>query len=177
MGRLLHWKGFHLGLQAFARAGLENARFAIIGEGPELGRLRSLARNLHISDRVDFMGRLPREEALAILAGSHVLVHPSLHDSSGWVCIEAMAAGIPVLCLDLGGPATQVSSETGAIVEARTPEQAVEGLAGQMQAFAGNRGLLHEMGLAARSHVHENYRWEVKIDSLARIYASLTRAA
>ena len=174
MGRLLHWKGFHLGLQAFARAAVPNARYVIIGEGPESERLRALADDLGVGSKVTLTGKLPREEALSILGRSHVLVHPSLHDSSGWVCIEAMAAGHPVLCLDLGGPATQITAETGVIVKAETSEEAVEKLAVQMQHLAGNQPLRDEMGRAAKQHVQNKYRWCKKVAVLAEIYASLS---
>ena len=176
MGRLLHWKGFHLGLHAFARARLPNAHYIVIGDGPEYDRLKALAGELKISSHVTLTGRLPREEALSVLGRSHVLIHPSLHDSSGWVCIESMAAGHPVICLDLGGPATQITPETGIKVAAKTPEQAIDELARQMRALAMDRALLDEMGRAAKQRVQDKYRWGVKVATLADIYASLPGA-
>ena len=56
--------------------------------------------------------------------------------SGGWTCLEAMAAGRPVVCLDLGGPATQVTEETGIKVPAPVPNQAVSGLAEAMTRLA-----------------------------------------
>ncbi len=113
MGRLLHWKGYHLGIQAFAKANLPNAEYWLVGDGPELDNLQRLAKNCGIANQVKFWGRLPRENTLERLGESHVLVHPSLHDSGGWVCIEAMASGRPVICLNLGGPAIQVTDKSG----------------------------------------------------------------
>src|SRR2546430_4418443 len=46
--------------------------------------------------------------------------HPSLHDSGGWVCLEAMAAGRPVICLDLGGPGYQVTEESGIKIDRKS---------------------------------------------------------
>ncbi|MFM6845653.1 MAG: glycosyltransferase family 4 protein, partial [Dolichospermum sp.] len=46
-----------------------------------------------------------------------------------WVCMEAMAAGRPVICLDLGGPAVQVTEETGFKIAADEPYQVVRDLA------------------------------------------------
>ncbi|MCU0527265.1 MAG: glycosyltransferase [Elainella sp. Prado103] len=132
MGRLLHWKGFHLGIRAFAAAKLPDAEYWIVGEGKELANLQQLAQDLGVGDRVKFWGKLPRTETLERLGECHVLVHPSLHDSGGWVCLEGMAAGRPILCLDLGGPGVQVTGETGIKVPAHTPEQAVKDLATAM---------------------------------------------
>jgi glycosyltransferase involved in cell wall biosynthesis len=97
-----------------------------------LVRLQTLAQDLGIAHRVKFWGRLPREQTLAKLGDCHILVHPSLHDTGGWVCVEAMATGRPVICLNLGGPAVQVTEETGFKIEAHNPEQAVRDLAASM---------------------------------------------
>ena len=74
-------------------------------------------------------GAVSQERARELLEACHVLVHPSLHDSSPFVCIEAMGAGRPVICLDLGGPAAQVTAETGFKVRASTPRDTVSALA------------------------------------------------
>lgn len=173
IGRLLHWKGFHLSLRAFARANLPNTEYWIVGEGAELERLQTLAQDLRITHKVKFWGQLPREKALDLLSDSHVLVHPSLHDSGGWVCIEAMAAGRPVICLDLGGPAVQVTSDTGFKIAAFTPEQAVWELSEAIAQLAGDRGLQQRMGEAGRRRVSEVFNWEFKGDDLANLYQEI----
>ncbi|WP_373541648.1 glycosyltransferase family 4 protein [Chamaesiphon sp.] len=173
IARLLHWKGFYLGLRAFAQANLTDAEYWILGEGPELERLKELAIDLGIANRVKFWGLLPRDEVLQKLLQATILVHPSLHDSGGWVCLEAMAAGKPVICLDLGGPAAQVTSETGVKIPADNPEQAVQGLAKAMVRLAGDRDLLFKMGQSGQQRVQECYSWEVKGKQLAQIYAEI----
>jgi glycosyltransferase involved in cell wall biosynthesis len=170
MGRLLHWKGYHLGLRAFAQANLPDAEYWLVGEGPELKALQQLATSLGIADRVKFLGLLPREETLAKLEQCHVLVHPSLHDSGGWVCIEAMAAGRPVICLNLGGPAVQVTKDTGFKVEATDPDQTVKTLAKAMVCLAQDPSLRANMGRASQTLVSENYGWNVVGDRLDALY-------
>jgi len=172
LGRLLHWKGFHLGLQAFARLvrAFPQSEYWIIGDGPERRNLERLVQRLGIADKVCFFGALPREEALGHLAEVDVLVHPSLHDSGGWVCVEAMAAGRPVICLDLGGPALQVTEETGFKIPARTPEQVVEEMAQAMLQLATDGTLRRRMGEAARQRVREVFSWERRGQEIREIY-------
>lgn len=174
MGRLLHWKGFHLGVRAFAQANLPDAEYWLLGDGPELERLTTLAEELGITSQVKFWGRLPREETLRKLGESHVLVHPSLHDSGGWVCMEAMATGRPVICLNLGGPAVQVTEETGFKVPAYDPEQAVSDLAEAMVRLAKDSELRVRMGQAGQKLVSENYSWEATGQSLAQLYEKIS---
>lgn len=173
IGRLLHWKGFHLGLRAFAQANLPNTEYWIVGEGPECDRLQILAQDLGIDRKVKFWGKLPREKALDLLRDCHVLVHPSLHDSGGWVCMEAMAAGRPVLCLDLGGPAVQVTDETGFKVPALEPYQAVRDLAASMIHLVNDPKLRISMGLVGRNRVSQNYSWNVVGKQLNKLYAEV----
>jgi glycosyltransferase involved in cell wall biosynthesis/O-antigen/teichoic acid export membrane protein len=165
MGRLLDWKGVALGLRAFARAcadapdDLVGARFIVVGDGPERTRLETLAVALPGAPRVEFRGALPRDEALAALAEAHVLVHPSLHDSGGYATLEALAAGRPVVCLALGGPAVQVTPEVGIAVPAVTPEQAETDLAAALVGLASDAPLRARLGTAGRARVQARFRW------------------
>jgi glycosyltransferase involved in cell wall biosynthesis len=172
-GRLLHWKGFHFGLRAFAQTNLPGAEYWIIGDGPEREILQSLAQELGIADRVNFWGALSRKETLSKLGECDVLIHPSLHDSGGWVVLEAMAAGCPVICLNLGGPGIQVTEETGFKVPAHSPEQAVNDIAVAMMRLAKEPELRIQMGKAGRKRVWEVYNWEVKGKYLAQIYQTV----
>lgn len=176
MGRLLHWKGFHLGLRAFALAALPEAEYWVLGDGPERQRLEALAAELGIANQVKFWNRLPRDEALQKLGTCTALVHPSLHDSGGWVCLEAMTAARPVICLDLGGPAIQVTDKTGFKVNAPDPDLAVEGLAAAMVRLANDPELSLSMGQAGQLRVKEFYNWESRGQQICQLYEEVVRA-
>jgi glycosyltransferase involved in cell wall biosynthesis len=174
IGRLLHWKGFHLGLRAFAQANLpDDAEYWLLGDGPERKRLQTLANELGIACQVKFWGRLSRDETLERLGGCLALVHPSLHESGGFVCLEAMAASCPVICLELGGPAMLVTQETGFKIPAYTPEQAVQGIAEAMTHLAKDLELRVRMGQAGQKRVSESYSWETTGQFLAQIYEEI----
>ncbi|MBE9052596.1 glycosyltransferase [Nostocales cyanobacterium LEGE 11386] len=174
MARLLHWKGFHLGVQAFAKADLpQDTEYWILGDGPELERLKTFAEELGVANQVKFWGRLSRNETLCKLSECAVLVHPSLHDSGGWVCLEAMAAGCPVICLDLGGPSVQVTEETGFKIQANTPEEAVQGIAKAMLFLVKDPGLRLRMGEAGQKRVKDVFSWETKGFFLFQLYKEI----
>jgi glycosyltransferase involved in cell wall biosynthesis len=176
LGRLLHWKGFHLGLQAFAQANLPDAEYWIVGEGTELSRLEALVEKLGIGNRVRFWGSLPRDKALSLLGGCNVLVHPSLHDFSPTVCLEAMAAGKPVLCLELGGPGCQVTEETGWRVAVGDRAQTIQAMAEAMVQLATDAPLRQRMGTAGQMRVEKFYNWETKGQDLTQLYETLGKA-
>ncbi|TVU53873.1 MAG: glycosyltransferase [Arthrospira sp. PLM2.Bin9] len=174
IGRLLHWKGFHLVLPAFAKAQLpENAEYWIVGNGPERSRLETLAKQLKIDDQVIFHNQLSRAETLTKLSECVSLVHPSLHESGGLVCLEAMAAGRPVICLNLGGPALIVSEDVGFKVEANNPDQVINDLANAMTILANDNHLWKQKSDRSRARVKNLYSWQKKGQELANLYEKI----
>jgi len=175
IGNLFRWKGVHLALRAFAQAGLD-AEFWVVGDGPERSRLQCQAAALGIASRARFWGRLPREEAWAMLARSHILVFPGMRDSGGTVCLEAMAMGRPVICLQLGGPA-QVTKGSGIQIPACAPAQAVRDLAEAMRRLARDPAHRQELAEAGRRWSADAYRWEQKVEHINAIYREAVAAA
>jgi glycosyltransferase involved in cell wall biosynthesis len=161
IGRLLGWKGFDSGLKAFVRLYGENRKieYWIVGEGPEQNYLEQLTSTLGCQEAVRFWGWRPREEVFQFLGNADVLMQPSLHDGCSYTVLEAMAAGRPVICLDVGGPAELMSDDGGVKIPLRQPEQVVEDLYLAMKRLALDSVLRNQMGEAARRHVNKEYRW------------------
>ena len=175
IGRLLHWKGIHLGLEAFARlrVTLPDAEYWIVGVGPERERLQRLADRLGLGQSVRFLGAVSRREVFEVIAECDALVHPSLHDSGGYVCAEAMAAGRPVICLDLGGPGLLVSDDSGIRIPAGTPERTIASLAAAMIRLASDPQLRHRLGSGAKQRARQSLSWERNGVLLDRLYEAV----
>jgi glycosyltransferase involved in cell wall biosynthesis len=179
IGRLIHWKGFHLALRAFAelQANWPESEYWIVNSGPEGRRLKALAGRLGIERKVRFWGRLPTlQDVCSKLSQCDVLVHPALHEAFGNVCMEAMSAGRPVVCLDLGGPALQVTEQTGIKVPAFSPQQVIRDLAAALTRLANDPDLRARMGQAARRRVREHFAWDKKGEFLAGLYKEVNGA-
>ncbi|MEI7809845.1 MAG: glycosyltransferase family 4 protein, partial [Verrucomicrobiota bacterium] len=174
IGRHLHWKGFHLAIRAFAQFAGKNseAELWIVNDGPFRQELEKIAAQTGVSSRVKFLGTLPKySDVLERLGQSHVLLHPALHEGFGNVCLEAMAAGRPVACLDIGGPASQITSETGFAAPATNPAEAVAALANFLERIDRDRPLLATMSAAARAHVAQNYTMRQVNEQMRQFYA------
>jgi glycosyltransferase involved in cell wall biosynthesis len=117
-GRLLYWKGAHIAIRALAELvrRLPDARLTIVGKGKEQGRLKAAAAGYGLSNNIEFVPWLPQQELFALYRSHDLLIFPSLHDSSGGVVLEALSFGLPVVCLDLGGPKQIVTSDSGVVV-------------------------------------------------------------
>jgi glycosyltransferase involved in cell wall biosynthesis len=175
VGRLVHFKGFHLGLRAFAelRSRFPESEYWLVGDGPEKKRLQELAQKLGVAERIKFWGNIPRDQVLQKLAECDVLLHPCLHDSGGCASLEAMAAGRPVVCLDLGGPALQVTSETGFKVKAGTVHETIRGLTDALSRLAEDPELRSQMGNESRRRVKEQFAWRRRGDLMNLVYEKI----
>jgi glycosyltransferase involved in cell wall biosynthesis len=169
VGNLLGLKGFHLGIAAFARLQRVDptSEYWIVGDGPERRRLERLARSLNVDGKVRFVGRVPRARVFEILQECDVLMHPSLHDSGGFASLEAMTAGRPVVCLDIGGPGMQVTDATGIKVAPGSPEQVEDALARALVRLCTDAELRRRMAAAGRERVARQYRWRHKAEALS----------
>lgn len=170
VGRLLHWKGFHFGLEAFAKAAIPNAEFVIVGNGPEMERLQVLVDRLGIREKVTFTGELPWRDGLKQFQAADVLVHPSLHDSGGFVLLEAMEMHKPVVCLKLGGPGVYVNDTTGFAIEARSIPQVIDDLAAAMRQLAVDPALRKRLGDAGHQRAVTEFTWARKAQDTEHIY-------
>ena len=167
VGRLIPWKGVHLGLRALAQCSDTTLRYRIIGDGPLRAWLEAEAQRLGIADRVEFCGALPRAQVLQAYASADGFLYPSLHDSGGNAVIEAMAAGLPVICLDCGGPGFIVSADCGWKVRVTSPDKTATALALAVKAFATGAAERESRGLAANRHTHDHFYWSQRKTNLA----------
>jgi len=124
VGNLFELKGHDLVIRALEQ--LTDAALIVIGDGPERGRLQSLARETGVAPRVRFMGAIPQVELPRYYSAADALVLASSRE--GWpnVLLEAMACGTPVVATRVGGiPEIVTSAAAGAQFEPRTVEALV----------------------------------------------------
>lgn len=180
-GRLLGWKGAHLAIRAVAQAVAQGVpvEFTLLGKGPFEPVLRKLAASVGVENNIRWVSQMPQQELFALYQTMHCFLFPSLHDSSGNVVLEAQANGLPVICLDLGGPATLVNAETAIVVTTRNQneEGVVQGLADAIRQLADDEPHRVAMSKAALEHVSEKMTWESRAYGvLALVDRALDRA-
>ena len=118
-GRLLYWKGVHIAVEAMAQlvANMPDAQLTIVGNGPEEARLKTEIAQRGLGANITFVSWMPQEQFLRLYDTHDLFVFPSLHDSTGWVVLEFFCKGLPVACLNLGGPKDIVTPQCGIIVD------------------------------------------------------------
>lgn len=151
IGRLHGWKGFALSIKAFRalREVHPQSELWVIGDGPEREYLESLSRHVGCSESTTFFGKLSRQETLRRIKEIDVLVHPSLHELFGYVMVESMAAGKPVICLEKEGAPLTVG-DAGITIPPTSPEQVVSDIGEALIRLAGDPDARRELSERAR---------------------------
>ncbi len=176
VGRLLYWKGMHLGLQAFAKLTRSHpdARLTIVGDGPDGQWSKRLADRLQVSEKMEWVPWLDHDKLLEAYPQYDLLMFPSLHDSSGNVVLEAMAHGLPVVCLDLGGPGVMVDETCGRVVRTwgRSRDAVVDGLAHALTELADDPAARTRLAQGALARARK-YAWDVRVKRFYSAYGTI----
>lgn len=93
------------------------ATLRIGGDGIERENLEKLVKDLHLENKVIFLGNLSREKVKTEMARSSIFLLPSRYETFGVVLVEALALGRPVIATKCGGPESIVVDKVGSLVE------------------------------------------------------------
>jgi 1,2-diacylglycerol 3-alpha-glucosyltransferase len=146
-GRIAPEKNLAFLLRSFAGVAstFENVRLILIGTGPELTTLKSLARDMGLDSRVYFTGLVPYAEMPAYMAMCDAFVTASVTEVHPLSVIEAMAAGLPALGIDSPGISDTIQDNVTGLIS--TDDMAV--FTARMVRLATDRTLRQQMGQAA----------------------------
>lgn len=171
IGRLVPYKGTDMTLEAMRGSPeLANCELTVVGDGPERERLERLAQEHGLADRVRFAGWLKQEEIAAELRAAQAFVFPSLREFGGGVVLEAMAAGLPSVIVDYGGPAELVTAESGILLPMVRREELIPKLRAAMADLAGDPARCRRLGRAAARRVRDEFVWSAKAARLVEMY-------
>lgn len=172
VGGILYWKGVELAVQVLKKLPKE-VTLTFIGSGPDEKYLRIAVKQLGLEDRVVFLGRRPRGEVLRLYKEYDLFFYPSLHDSGSFTVIEAMSEGLPVICLNRGGPALSVTKNCGRVVNVGGREETCTHLAEAVQYYLQNPEMKSKHGLEARKRIADVYDWKQKTVSMLNLYQKI----
>jgi glycosyltransferase involved in cell wall biosynthesis len=171
VGRLVPMKGADMLIEAaapLARAGL--LQLDIIGDGPEMPKLRKLAADLNITEHVEFPGWVDHTQLADRLRRAQVFGFPSVREFGGGVVLEAMALGLVPVVLNYGGPAELVTPETGFTLPMGPRAEVIHEFSECFARINSNPSMLQTMSQRAQEHVFQNFTWDAKARQMLEVY-------
>ena len=160
-------------LRALAKAELE-FELRVLGDGPMERRWRGEVERLGLGAKVQFMGRLPFVEAVAQMEWAELFCFTSLRDTSGNVVLEALAAGVPVVCFDHQGAGDMVSEASGVKLAVSSPRRAEQDWARTIRELAGDAERLLRLSEGTTEQARR-FLWETNGDWVNAAYLRLAR--
>ncbi len=149
------------------RSQRRDVRLLVRGSGPQETALRSLARDLGVSESVRFVPRVPRARMVDLYRLSEVVLSTSRSDLLPFALMEASACGRPVVAMNVGAVSDiVVDSVTGSLV----PQQDLARFAGAVAALLDDEEKRTEAGRAARARAEAAFDVRVTAQRLAEVY-------
>jgi glycosyltransferase involved in cell wall biosynthesis len=175
VGRLSHYKGFDILLKAIAQTA--EVSLLLIGNGEEAQRLRELAAQLGIVDRVSFVSHLDDNALSATYDAADLFVLPSLDRSEafGIVLLEAMRAGLPVIASAIQGSGVLHVVEhekTGLLI----PPGDADLLAEAIRQLSADPERRRQLGAAGRVRWRQAFTLERSAQDVSALYREATNA-
>ncbi|MGE5193698.1 MAG: glycosyltransferase [Deltaproteobacteria bacterium] len=170
IGRLDRQKGLHDLLEAAALVIPRHpqARFLLVGEGPERPAIERSIREKGLTDRVHLTGW--RSDIPELLSAGYALVLSSLWEGMPNVILEAMAAGLPVAATRVEGVSELVhEGQTGLLV----PPESPQALAAALESLLTDPLRAKAMGQAGRERVTAEFSWEKMAAAYNELYQSI----
>ncbi len=167
-GLLQPRKALNLLLDALSRVPRQNWELSVLGDGPSRTRWEALARRLGLNPHVHWYGKVPRDQALAVMSRGHALIVSSVYDLTSTVVVEALACGLPVVCPDHCGFTDAIDTSCGIRVPAGNTSAMIDGLAGAIaELFSEDKRRTLASGALDRA---ARYSWAVKANAVNQIY-------
>ena len=180
-GRLVGWKGFDILVLAFDQF-LEktncNAALYITSNGPFSTTLQKLIQASSHQDKIHLLGYLPtREDVYKSLDECDLYSLMTFRDGPPVAILEAMNAGKPVLCFDMGAPAELVPDTAGfkASFYNKNYEGLVEETASKLADAYSERNRLGDMGINAQNYVKSTHDWDAIGENIETIYRDVLK--
>lgn len=162
-GRLLPNKNILTAVRALKYVPEEyKIKLTIVGSGYQRRAIEAEAQKLHLNKNVEIISEMPRSEVLGLVEDSDVFLFPSLREGGSWSLMEAMAIGLPIICLDWAGMAITVDDSCAIRLPVTNPEQMPKDMAAAIIKLIENPELRKQMGKAGRNRIRKVFNWDAK---------------
>jgi len=145
-------------------------KILIIGVGPDEEKLKELANNLKIQNKVIFQGQVKYDELPKHYALADIFVRPSLSEGLGNVFLEAMACELPVIGTEVGGiPDFLENRKTGLFCKVNNPQD----IAQKIEEILKDDNIRRTLAKNGLELVREKYSWDKISQQMENIYLKL----
>lgn len=175
-GRLVSFKNIPTLIRALKYVDTDKEwKLTIIGSGPDLNFIKSVIQEENCASHIEIISTLPREEVLDRLKQSDIYPFPSLREGGTWALMEAMAIGVPVVCVNWTGMAVETDAESAIQLEVTNPSTMEREMGEAISKLINNPKLRERIGKAGRKRIKEVFNWEAKGEFMEQLFNDLDK--
>ncbi len=149
--------------------------YYIVGSGSQKQSIIKEIKALGLNNKVLIIDELPRNKVLDFLQYSDVFIFPSLREGGSWALMEAMAIGLPVICLNWAGMRIITDDKCAVRLSVTSPEQMPKDMAKAIVQLIENSDLCRRMGENARRRIQTVFNWGAKGKFMEDLFAELDK--
>lgn len=174
VGRFIYWKGISIVLEAFKQYTEKHdnyAKLTLIGQGENIKFIEKYVTTNNLNSNIEIISWINQEDLKKHYQSARALIYPSLHDSSGNVVLESLSFGLPVICLDCGGPACILGYDLNELIvktKNKTKEEIVYNITHLMYKLTTSKNFYDQMKNKAIIRAKE-LSWTNTVDSAYNI--------
>ena len=173
-GRLVPYKLPEVAVRAFAEElELQRHSLHIVGEGPEIARLREIVAAERLEGVVQFEGKRSQSELATMMRSFDAFVFPSIRDLGAGVVVEAMACGMTCVVADYGAPGHLVDRARGVAVPIAPITDYVVGFRRALMQCITDSEHAAKLAISGRDYAQDLFTWSRKAEETAIYYQNL----
>lgn len=182
-GRMIYWKGYELGIIAFVDA-LDKgckASLTILGDTENNPAQESYCENLkklcgkHLNKEIKFVSKVEHSKMKGFYDKFDALINCSLRDSGNFVVMEAMSRGLPVICVNTGGPKVNTTKEVAIKIEPAPMQNMINQISNAICEIAESRDKRVNMGIAAKEYAKNTFLLDARTKQIGKFYEQIVQ--
>ena len=180
IGRFVPLKGFDLTIKSFGafyhslpKEDRNRVRLTLIGKGPKKERILNWIEEEKLGESVRLLDWMPQADLFDLYKKASAFLFPS-HEGAGMVVPEALAYGLPIICLDNHGPG-ESSGPAGISIPAKEYQQTIQQLSQALQKIYTDPNYQQRLSDSAREHYEYYFEWSGKGSWLAEQYQHILK--
>ena len=136
-------------------------------------KIKNLISKLKLKKKVKLFNQIQRKKVLEELSKSDIYLFPSLREGGSWALMEAMAIGLPVICLNWSGMQIIANDSSAIMIPVTDPSQMPSDFAKAISTLLESSKLRKRIGASARSRIKDKFSWDSKGEFLQNLLDNL----
>lgn len=171
VGRLVPYKLPEVSIRAFATSDrLRQHKLTIIGDGPEMDRLKAIIRDHDAEHCIRLEGRKTQGEVAEAMRRADAFVFPSIRELGAGVVIEAMACGALLMVTGYGAPGALCAGNRGIVIPIQPLSGLVDAYRAAMIACLEDTEAHTAIAAKGLAFAQTGFTWEARADWTTRVY-------